>query len=108
MGRERPRRSPSGPRRRLSGGVAHAPSLFDTCAGALSGRHIAPPVLNALPNTNIVSFNEMQPLVDCYAGSVGSETDINGRRAKGANRALALRPPSRPLSSGRSRVLGRR
>ena len=38
-GCERPRLAAPGPRRRFYGGVAHAPSDVDTCAGALTGRH---------------------------------------------------------------------
>ena len=68
----------------------------DTCAGALTGRHKSPPVLAAAPAPTSRSFKGLRRLGDRQSLQRRGKLGINAPSARGANRALALRPPPRP------------
>jgi hypothetical protein len=120
MGRERPRRSAPEPGAQRVGGVAHAPSCCDTCAGALTGRHKPPPVLAppAPASTSARSMDCGVP-VTCVALELHASREIAatarggptapwrcvpllGPSDRGYSNGLTMRTPSRSPNPGRS------
>ena len=69
----------------------------DSCAGALSGRHKTPPDIGDNDRAMLLLFNDFnqrsrQRVVSRNEVQIGRQASVEG-----ANRALTLRPPPRPL-----------